>query len=227
MAQYAPLCDAVHQVSNLAQLGDAVDKLFTTAKPAALRMLRLKRSVGWWGGSGTGTRLLILANAAGPAAQAGASGAYRLLLPLLLVPPGPLYFPLLFKPLPPPVVDLAVSRIEIIQGVTLSDAYTVQVAGRPALVRVFVSLTGAGTQPGVSARLTRYLGGNAQDSLDAGRSRFWPPPARAAWPKRSTSACLATGWQPAPRTCSSLIRQHRARDKRRQQSLSARRPAVV
>jgi uncharacterized protein len=28
MAQYAPLCDAVHQVSNLAQLGDAVDKLF-------------------------------------------------------------------------------------------------------------------------------------------------------------------------------------------------------
>ena len=29
MLQYAPLCDAVHQVSNLAQLGDAVDKLFT------------------------------------------------------------------------------------------------------------------------------------------------------------------------------------------------------
>ena len=28
MAQYAPLCDAVHQVSNLAELGDAVDKLF-------------------------------------------------------------------------------------------------------------------------------------------------------------------------------------------------------
>jgi len=28
MAQYAPLCDAVHQVSNLAELGNAVDKLF-------------------------------------------------------------------------------------------------------------------------------------------------------------------------------------------------------
>jgi uncharacterized protein with von Willebrand factor type A (vWA) domain len=28
MMQYAPLCDAVHQVSNLAELGDAVDKLF-------------------------------------------------------------------------------------------------------------------------------------------------------------------------------------------------------
>ncbi len=30
MAQYAPLCHAVHQVSNLAELGDAVDKLFQT-----------------------------------------------------------------------------------------------------------------------------------------------------------------------------------------------------
>jgi uncharacterized protein len=29
MMQYAPVCDAVHQVSNLAELGDAVDKLFT------------------------------------------------------------------------------------------------------------------------------------------------------------------------------------------------------
>lgn len=28
MPQYGPLCDAVHQVSNLAELGDAVDKLF-------------------------------------------------------------------------------------------------------------------------------------------------------------------------------------------------------
>lgn len=28
MAQYSPLCDAVHQVSNLAELGEAVDRLF-------------------------------------------------------------------------------------------------------------------------------------------------------------------------------------------------------
>jgi len=28
MPQYSPLCDAVHQVSNLAELGEAVDKLF-------------------------------------------------------------------------------------------------------------------------------------------------------------------------------------------------------
>jgi uncharacterized protein len=30
MLHYAPLCDTVHQVNNLAQLGDAVDRLFTT-----------------------------------------------------------------------------------------------------------------------------------------------------------------------------------------------------
>jgi uncharacterized protein with von Willebrand factor type A (vWA) domain len=30
MLQYAPLCNAVHQVSNLAQLTEAVDRLFTT-----------------------------------------------------------------------------------------------------------------------------------------------------------------------------------------------------
>jgi hypothetical protein len=28
MLQYQPLCDAVHQVSNLSELADAVDKLF-------------------------------------------------------------------------------------------------------------------------------------------------------------------------------------------------------
>ena len=30
MPQYAPLCDAVHQVSNLDELTDAVDRLFTS-----------------------------------------------------------------------------------------------------------------------------------------------------------------------------------------------------
>ncbi len=50
----------------------------------------------------------------------------------------------------------------------MSDAYTVQVAGRPALVRVFVGLTGATAQAGVTGRLTRYLGGAPQDSLTAG-----------------------------------------------------------
>jgi hypothetical protein len=33
---------------------------------------------------------------------------------------------------------------------------------------VFVSLSGAGTQPGVRGRLTRFVGGSAQDSLEAG-----------------------------------------------------------
>jgi hypothetical protein len=42
------------------------------------------------------------------------------------------------------------------------------VAGRPALVRVFVALTGATTQPGVTGRLTRYVSGAAQDALTTG-----------------------------------------------------------
>ncbi len=117
---------------------------------------------------GLGFALLILALAARPAAQAGSPVTFQLDLPMLLAPPGPLFLPMIFKAPPPPVVDLSVNRIEIIQGITLSNAYTVQVAGRPALVRVFVNLAGAGAQPGVSGRLTRFVGGNPQDSLDTG-----------------------------------------------------------
>src|SRR5262245_32646072 len=109
-----------------------------------------------------GFALLILAN---PAWPAGSAVVFHLALPLVLLPPAPVYLPLVSEAPPPAVVDLAVSRIEIIQGITMSDAYTVQVANRPALVRVFVSLSGVSTQPGVSGRLTRYVGGNAQDSL--------------------------------------------------------------
>jgi hypothetical protein len=112
--------------------------------------------------------LIFLAGGSGPVAQAGSLVSYQLLLPLILHPPQPTFLPLLARGQPPPVVDLSVSRIEIIQGITMADAYTVQVANRPALVRVFVGLTGAGTQGGVTGRLTRYVGGAAQDSLDAG-----------------------------------------------------------
>jgi Peptidase M66 len=112
--------------------------------------------------------LTFLAGGSWPVVQAGSPLSYQLLLPLLLRPPQPIFLPLLTRGLPPPVVDLSVSRIEIIQGITMAEAYTVQVANRPALVRVFVGLTGAGSQAGVTGRLTRYVGGNAQDSLDAG-----------------------------------------------------------
>jgi hypothetical protein len=73
-----------------------------------------------------------------------------------------------FDPPPPITVDLSVARVEIIQGITLSDPYTVQVAHRPAMVRVFVNLSGAASQTGVYGKLTRYLGGVPQDSLTAG-----------------------------------------------------------
>jgi hypothetical protein len=63
--------------------------------------------------------------------------------------------------------DLAVSRTEIIQGITMSDNYSVHIAGKPALLRAFVTLQGKASQDGVTARLTRYVGDVAMDSLDA------------------------------------------------------------
>ena len=131
--------------------------------------MRRIRGAQWVGRAlGLGFALLILVSAAWPAAPAGLPLVYRVSLPLMLVPPGPVYLPLISRPVPPAVVDLAISRIEIIQGITMGDAYTVQIAGRPALLRAFVSLSGAGTQPGVTGRLTRFVGGHAQDSLEAG-----------------------------------------------------------
>ena len=131
--------------------------------------MRQKRIAGLLGRAlGLGLAFVILAMAAWPAAQAGSPAAFQVALPIIMVPPGPYFLPIISKAPLAPVVDLSINRIEIIQGITMSDAYTVQVANRPALVRVFVNLSGAGTQPGVSGRLTRYVGGNAQDSLDAG-----------------------------------------------------------
>ena len=112
--------------------------------------------------------VLFLAAAAGPAVQAGSPVSYQLRLPLVLQPPRPIFLPAIFKSPPSPAVDLSVGRIEVIQGVAMSGNYTVQVAGRPALMRVFVGLAGASVQAGVVGRLTRYVGGAAQDSLDAG-----------------------------------------------------------
>ena len=67
-----------------------------------------------------------------------------------------------------PVGDVAVSRVEVIQGITMSDSYTVHIAHRPALLRVFVTMSGPDHLEGVAARLTRYVGGNPQDSLTTG-----------------------------------------------------------
>jgi hypothetical protein len=114
----------------------------------------------------------LLAIAAGSNAPAA---IYRTRLPLILYnwpkPPSPLYLPIVARSVPPPppiVIDLSVSRVEIIQGITLSDPFTVQVANRPAVVRVFLNFSGAEMQTGVHARLTRYVGGAPQDTLEAG-----------------------------------------------------------
>lgn len=75
-----------------------------------------------------------------------------------------------------PVGDIAVSRVEVVQGITMSDSYTVQVAQRPALLRVFVDVTGLSQMDNVVARLTRYVGGVAQDSLQVGPTTVYPAP---------------------------------------------------
>jgi len=110
----------------------------------------------------------LFAGGVWPVAQAGSASPFHMLLPVVIGPVRPTFLPLVARPQPPPMVDLSVSRIEIIQGITMGDAYTVQVAGRPALLRVFVGLSGAGSQAGVTGRLTRFVGGIAQDALDAG-----------------------------------------------------------
>jgi hypothetical protein len=137
--------------------------------------MRPARAAGWLSRSlGVVLTLLVLAGGGWPpsqsalAGQAAPAAAHQLLLPLVIHPPLPTFLPLVLRPQPPATVDLSVSRIEIIQGVTMAGANTVQVANRPALLRVFVTLTGAGSQPGVTARLTRYIGGAPQDSLNAG-----------------------------------------------------------
>lgn len=64
--------------------------------------------------------------------------------------------------------DLSIGRVELIQGITMSDSYTVHIANRPALLRVWVSTGNYALQPGVTVRLTRYTGGIVRDSLTAG-----------------------------------------------------------
>jgi len=109
--------------------------------------------------------LVALVLAAGPLpAQAPASASEPILL----------YFPIVSRVFP--VGDVAVNRVEVIQGITLSDSYTVHVAHRPALLRVFVNVTQFDHIDGVSARLTRYVGGVAQDALLTGPATMYAAP---------------------------------------------------
>src|SRR5687767_6252170 len=59
------------------------------------------------------------------------------------------YLPLIHKG---GTYDVAVARVEVIQGITQGDSYTYHVAGRPALLRVFVSIAGGSSLSGVTAR---------------------------------------------------------------------------
>lgn len=76
------------------------------------------------------------------------------------------YLPLLRRDFVPPV-DIGISRVEVIQGVTMSNAYRVHIANRATTLRVFPSFasTNGSTSVGnVNARLTC----NGATTVDAG-----------------------------------------------------------
>jgi hypothetical protein len=52
--------------------------------------------------------------------------------------------------------DVAITGVEVVQGVDMDDRYTVYVAGRPAWLRVALAVSGDGPWDGLSARLTLY-----------------------------------------------------------------------
>jgi hypothetical protein len=114
--------------------------------------------------------VLCVTAAAAPAHQAVRAAAASNVEGASAVLPGgqqTTYLPLVRRS-NPPVVDLSVSRVEMIQATTMKSEYRVHVAQRPAILRVFVGLAGATQLDGVRARLTRYANGSARDSLLAG-----------------------------------------------------------
>lgn len=108
-----------------------------------------------------------------PTAQAAPDAALGEAQPAAPAAPPPIFLPIVYKYWPQ---DIWVSRVEIIQGITMSAGYQVHIAGRPAVMRVFVGLSGPPSLAGVTARLTRYVGGAAQDSLTAGPITALPAP---------------------------------------------------
>lgn len=66
------------------------------------------------------------------------------------------YLPIVLKP----VEGLAVSQVKIIQGTSASHTYTILIAGRATMVRVFVDTTGGSSRSGVTGRLCVFDGAN-------------------------------------------------------------------
>ena len=140
---------------------------------------RLIRPAGYWWAA-VAIALGVAAAIIWPFPPAVAGTQYSSHLPLIIAPPKPLFLPFVSKDWPPPPVDLFVNRVELIQGITMSDGYTVHVASRPALLRAFVGLSGQPSQLGVTGRLTRHVGGVPYDSIDAGPITALPSPDEGA-----------------------------------------------
>lgn len=126
-----------------------------------------------------------------PAAPAGQAEAHSVSLsPALPVATSKLFVPFFTYGA---TYDVAISRVELIQGVTMSDAFTVHIAGRPGLLRVFVTLGGGSSVGGISARVRRFVGGVEQNQLTAGPQTVWATTSEGTLAHTLTSTCLPVG----------------------------------
>lgn len=84
-----------------------------------------------------------------------------------------IYLPVITRPLP--TIDVSIARVELIQGITMSNAYRVNIANRAATLRVFpgfASTNGSTSVGNVSARLTC----NGTTTVDAGPITVYQSP---------------------------------------------------
>lgn len=89
--------------------------------------------------------------------------------------------------------DVAVTRVELVQGITMGDSYTFHVANRPALLRVFVSLTGGSSLGDISARLRRYVGSVEQNQMTVGPQTVVAAPSEGTL-SHTINFALPAGW---------------------------------
>ncbi len=78
-----------------------------------------------------------------------------------------LYLPFIAKAETAPTVDLSITKVEVIQGSTLSSTYSVYIANRATTVRAYVSVSGATSVSGVYGRLYCYYGSSYIGSYDS------------------------------------------------------------
>jgi hypothetical protein len=71
------------------------------------------------------------------------------------------YLPIIMAP-----PDVRITRVEVVQGITMNDTYRVHIADRAATVRVFTALSSTLPSQAVSARLTCYQGASQTGAVN-------------------------------------------------------------